>query len=333
MYTDEDLYAAVKDGVLDEAAVERFRNFVSGRAHTRLVDEENFRLISGFNDIFVSIAAFILLASAGWVFGLQSPALGFCVVALLSWGLSVFFVKRRKLALPAVLLLASFVLSTVAFLVFAQVAAGIEKDTAIMVATAIGAVAAWAHWHQFYVPITVAAGVASLLAFLLALLMQIEGLREFTNYFLCSAGLATFLLAMRWDAQDVDRTTRKSDVAFWLHLLAAPLIVHPVFSALGLFDGNGGLFGIAAVIVLYLLLAVVSITVDRRALMVSSLIYVVYALGELFETYGSLSSSLAISGLFIGSMLLLLSAFWHRSREILLHVLPQVVGRYVPPTN
>jgi hypothetical protein len=300
MYTDEDLYAAVKDGVLDEAAVERFRNFVSGRAHTRLVDEENFRLISGFNDIFVSIAAFILLASAGWVFGLQSPALGFCVVA---------------------------------FLVFAQVAAGIEKDTAIMVATAIGAIAAWAHWHQFHVPITVAAGVASLLAFLLALLMQIEGLREFTNYFLCCAGLATFLLAMRWDAQDVDRTTRKSDVAFWLHLLAAPLIVHPVFSALGLFDGNGGLFGIAAVIVLYLLLAVVSITVDRRALMVSSLIYVVYAFGELFETYGSLSSSLAISWLFIGSMLLLLSAFWHRSREILLHVLPQVVGRYVPPTN
>ena len=84
MYTDEDLYAAVKDGVLDETAVERFRSFVSGRAHTRLVDEENFRLISGFNDIFVSIAAFILLASAGWVFGLQSPALGFCVVALLS---------------------------------------------------------------------------------------------------------------------------------------------------------------------------------------------------------------------------------------------------------
>ena len=202
-----------------------------------------------------------------------------------------------------------------------------------MLATAIGAIAAWAHWHQFHVPITVAAGVASLLAFLLALLMQIEGLREFTNYFLCCAGLATFLLAMRWDAQDVDRTTRKSDVAFWLHLLAAPLIVHPVFSALGLFDGNGGLFGIAAVIVLYLLLAVVSITVDRRALMVSSLIYVVYAFGELFETYGSLSSSLAISGLFIGSMLLLLSAFWHRSREILLHVLPQVVGRYVPPTN
>ena len=67
--------------------------------------------------------------------------------------------------------------------------------------------------------------------------------------------------------------------------------------------------------------------------MVSSLIYVVYAFGKLFETYGSLSSSLAISGLFIGSMLLLLSAFWHRSREILLHVLPQAVGRYVPPTS
>lgn len=333
MYTDEDLYAAVKAGVLDETAVERFRRYVANRADTQSVDEENFRLISGFNDIFVSIAAFILLASAGWVFGVQSPALGFCVVALLSWGLSVFFVKRRKLALPAVFLLASFVLSTVAFLVFAQVAAGIEKDTAIIVATAIGAVAAWAHWHQFHVPITVAAGVASLLAFLLALLVQIEGFREVINYFLCGAGLATFLLAMAWDSRDLARKTRQSDVAFWLHLLAAPLIVHPIFSGLGLFDGNGGLYSIAAVIALYLLLAVVSITVDRRALMVSSLIYVVYAFRELFETYGAVSSSLAISGLFIGSMLLLLSAFWHSSRTVLLAVMPVKLTRYVPPIS
>ena len=36
-----------------------------------------------------------------------------------------------------------------------------------------------------------------------------------------AAGLAVIALAMRWDATDTLRQTRRSDVAFWLHLLAA----------------------------------------------------------------------------------------------------------------
>ena len=38
------------------------------------------------------------------------------------------------------------------------------------------------------------------------------------------AGLGVFAFAMRWDLQDPERITRRSDVAFWLHLAAAPLI-------------------------------------------------------------------------------------------------------------
>src|SRR2546430_3225670 len=41
-----------------------------------------------------------------------------------------------------------------------------------------------------------------------------------------------FLFAMWWDGSDRARLTRRSDVAFWLHLLAAPMIVHPVFTLL-----------------------------------------------------------------------------------------------------
>ena len=54
-------------------------------------------------------------------------------------------------------------------------------------------------------------------------------------------GIGVFLLAMRWDSSDRARLTRRTDVAFWLHLLAAPMIVHPVFTLLGLNDGSASI--------------------------------------------------------------------------------------------
>ena len=61
MYTDEDLSQAVKNGILKQEAVDKFRLFISQQKNTQSADEENFRLITGFNDIFVSISAFILI--------------------------------------------------------------------------------------------------------------------------------------------------------------------------------------------------------------------------------------------------------------------------------
>ncbi|MGY0588351.1 MAG: hypothetical protein ACW7DY_21915 [Paraglaciecola chathamensis] len=333
MYTDDDLYQAVKSGIFEESAVEEFRELISNQANTKSVDEENFRLISGFNDIFVSVSAFILMISAGWISSQATPVLGFFVVALLSWILSVFFVQKRRLALPAILLLISFVVSAVACLTILFSALKFEKDITVLVASGIGALAAWVHWRKFHVPITVAAGIASLIACLLALVSQVDSLREIINLFICGSGFLTFALAMRWDSKDILRKTRNSDVAFWLHLLSAPLIVHPIFSSLGILKGESSFTSIAVVIFMYVILAAISIVVDRRALMVSSLIYVLYAFRELFNSYGMVSSSLAFSGVFIGSILLLLSAFWHRSRGILLRNIPENYVKYVPPIN
>lgn len=330
MYTDEDLYLAVKEGIFEEEAVDAFRRYITADAHTSVVDEENFRLISGFNDIFVSVASIILLISAGWMFWQAAPAMGFLVSAVLAWLLSLFFVNKKKLALPAILFLVTFVASVVCGSVVILGMWGVEVGNGIIVSCGLGALAAWAHWKEFHVPVTVAAGVASVTACLLVFTAQSDALTGYFNVIACGLGVLTFLLAMSWDARDTARKTRKSDVAFWLHLLAAPLIVHPIFSALGILKGDNGLLGIAVVILTYVLLAAVSIAIDRRALMVSSLVYVLYAFRELFVSYGMVSSSLAISGIVIGSVLLMLSAFWHRSRAGLLRALPGSVTKYLP---
>jgi peptidoglycan/LPS O-acetylase OafA/YrhL len=109
-------------------------------------------------------------------------------------------------------------------------------------AASAGALAAFVHWKRFRVPITVAAGAASVAAIVVALIAAFIGDTPSTMDIVLGVvlllGIGVFLHAMRWDSSDPSRITRRSDVAFWLHLLAAPMIVHPVFTLLGLNDGD-----------------------------------------------------------------------------------------------
>src|SRR2546430_17743581 len=79
-----------------------------------------------------------------------------------------------------------------------------------------------------------------------------------------------FLFAMWWDGSDRARLTRRADVAFWLHLLAAPMIVHPVFTLLGLTTGHANVGEGLAVVALYIVLGITALAVDRPPLLVSA---------------------------------------------------------------
>ena len=83
-----------------------------------------------------------------------------------------------------------------------------------------------------------------------------------------------FSFAMRFDLSDRLRATRRSDCAFWLHVLAAPLLVH---SLVGLVSDNTfkpDTFAAIMIVVIALLLTIVALIIDRRALLVSALVYV-----------------------------------------------------------
>lgn len=64
--------------------------------------------------------------------------------------------------------------------------------------------------------------------------------------------------------------------------------------------------------------------------MVSSLVYVLYALSGLMETYGIVGYGFALTGILIGSSLLLLSAYWHSARASLVGKLPIQIKNYIP---
>jgi len=348
MYSEDDLEAAIAAGIVDRPTIERLRGFLARSHRAPLVDEEHFRLISGFNDIFVSIASILLLVALGWL-GQAIPLgsaegprpLGGVLVAAASWGLAEMFTARRRLALPSILLLFGFVggafeAAAAVFGAAFGMAGAINTTTVtgaliVSASAAIAALAAYLHWRRFHVPITIAAGAAALVAVALGLLAAaIPDAPQHLALPAFVAGLCVFALAMRWDMSDPRRETRRSDVAFWLHLLAAPLIVHPVFAMMGLLDGSVGLAAAGLVVLLYVALGLVALAIDRRALMVSALAYVLYALSALFREFGALSLNVALTALVLGSALLLLSAYWTSVRAAVLSVLPASLRAKLP---
>jgi hypothetical protein len=338
MYSETDLESAVSAGILSPDAVTALRNHVSGLRATPMVDEENFRLITGFNDIFVAIAGILLLVGAAWIGGEFHPAVGGIFVAVLSWGLAEYFTKQRRMALPSIIFLLAFVGGVFA----ASIGVLIGEDSnigegdrtqalLIAVSAAITVAAAYAHWRRFYVPITIAAGVAALAGVIVALLLAVApGIEIAMNLIVLLIGLAVFGFAMRWDMQDPARTSRKSDVAFWLHLLAAPLIAHPIFATLGLLKGDASVTTALIVVALYIAMGMIALAVDRRALLVSALAYVIAAIIALFREFGAVSLNVALAVFVIGSALLLLSAFWQDTRRMVVSLLPQGVRQRLP---
>ena len=352
MYSESDLEAAVAAGALTQAQAASFRDYVAGQRHAPVVDEEHFRLLTGFNDIFVAIAAGILLVAMAWIGHYigpnidgegPSPTSGLLVAAT-AWGLAEFFTRQRRMALPSILLLLAFVGGVFAtggiVLAMAIGEQAIEANDDVLApvilasAAAMAAAAAYVHWRRFKVPITVAAGVASLAGLVLSLIVsqvgEMESAQRIVEVSALLLGIGVFFLAMRWDGSDPRRETRRSDVAFWLHLLAAPMIVHPVFSLLGLTEGTASTMEGLIVVLLYVVLGLAALAIDRRALLVSALAYVLYALDSLFREYGAVELSVALTALIIGSALLLLSAFWANARRAVVKPLPESLRGRLP---
>lgn len=336
------LEAAIAAGILTRAQLEAIRGIELPAAPTDAnPDDEQFRFIRGFGDIFVTIGLALFIgatayfaAAAGGVF------LSLAVSAAASWALAEYFTRKRRMALPSIVLLLVFAYSVFGFASLLLLALTGETEAGLFEAfhapqalPLIGgglatALAMIAHYRRFRVPITVAAGVGGLVALAVGLALAAGAPR---NPALLVAGVAVFVVAMRFDLSDPARTTRRTDIAFWLHMLAAPLIVHPLigsfFDRTALFSGGAPGPGTAlAILAVFAGLAVLALIVDRRAILVSALSYAGIAFGTLFGVAG-LAGPVPLTLLVLGAVVLILSAGWHSLRGFLLGLLPASLSR------
>ncbi|MGB5780190.1 MAG: hypothetical protein WBH10_14060, partial [Allopontixanthobacter sediminis] len=122
--------------------------------------------------------------------------------------------------------------------------------------------------------------------------------------------------------------------AFWLHLLAAPMIAHPLFYWIGVTEGRDiGVGAAAGVLAVYVAMGLVALAIDRRALLVSALAYVLVTLASLFDRFGAVELNVALTALVIGSALLTLSAFWTPIRQVVVGQLPVTVRGRLPASG
>jgi hypothetical protein len=380
MYSDDDLQSAVKAGVIESSVADALREYVDSTKSSSLSGEENFRLVSGFNDIFVTIAAIIMLFAMWWIGNsLQSDmhnysgtgslsetadygrykAVGPIFCAGMAWCLAEYFIRVRRMALPSIVLLlalaigvyfgVNYYLSDIDYTRSGWVsswtdgpgdearrnAQTIRENGNYAIAALLTALAAFLFWIRMRAPVAIAAtaGMAAL-----AMLFGIFYFAQITQFLTplpltltLGCGIAIFGYAMWWDSSDTGRTTQRSDIAFWLHMLAAPMIAHALFGLIGVSGGDR--MSTAAVILvlgLYGFFAMVAIAVDRRALLVSALAYVLIAMTALFRNFGVIELGVAITALVIGSALLLLSAFWAPIRRKIIAILPISITSRLP---
>jgi hypothetical protein len=336
----DDLAAAVAAGVVPTDTALALVRFVAVRPADRPVeaasaDEENVRFVTSFNDVFVTIGILLVGGATALVLGDRSPVLAAAATTLLAWGLSEVFSRHWKMAFPSIVLVAGLTISAGVFGASLAGRLGAGSGLAGIAAGAAAVAAGALHWRRFGVPISVA-GAAAGAGFLIFALLHgaFPGtLEDHRAPVLLVLGLVVFGLAMWWDAADRERRTRKTDVAFWLHVLAAPAIVHPlVFTTSGLdFDGIATDRPLS-ILAIYAGLALVALVIDRRALLVSGLLYLGVGTGALIDRLGwAAASSGSVAAGLVGAVVLCLAVGWTPLRNLILRVTPAFVRALVPP--
>ncbi len=370
---------ALERGVLNQEQAEALRQLtaeIAGKAETagdniiapridepvRSQDDENLKFIGGFGDIFVTIGLALFLGALAYFSGKAGEFLGSLktggeaacsVTAGATWFLAEYFTRKRRMALPSIVMLLVFIVCCLTL--FAILFIGGKDDSvsrivdeslkntdagiaqrwivfgrvfAACVATAL--LAAIYYW-RFRVPIAVAGAVAVLAGVVIALIFTVspEFAKQYTRYVILLYGLGVFALAMHFDMSDTLRRTRRTDIAFWLHLLAAPLIVHPMLNPVVLGQTLTGEQAVS-IIAVFLALGCVAIVIDRRAVLVSSLTYAGISFATLVKGIGLkgfVSESVPLTMLTLGGFILLISIGWHPIRRQVLSWLPPALTR------
>jgi hypothetical protein len=322
--------------------------------------EERFRFMRGFNDLFFAVGIVLFGGGLGF-FALPTPA-GTLVAVIIIWALAELLVRRLRLVLPGIFLACFFVAFATAAapvdllllspgqLDFAQIKdwftttrftqkyyrTGLGFPPGILaVYPLVGAAAAALFYLRFKLPFALLLIAACLVGAVMATLHLVWPARaaQYQALMLLGCGLVTFVAAMAFDMSDRERLTRRADCAFWLHLLAAPLIVHSLISLVTPDFKNLTTPAAGMILGIFIVLTIVAVLIDHRALLVSTLIYVgsVIAYALTGAVGGRQEFVFYTTLLVLGTLVLTLGVGWRVLRRLLIRMAPAMLSNRLPP--
>ncbi len=306
------------------------------------------RFIRGFHDILISIGII-----AGLI-GLLGIGSAFAVVPGVIV-LAEIFVKRQRLALPAFVLTGFFSASVfVATIpIVDEIYTGMRDIwEPYAVFFVVLALALSAFYWRYRVPVAFAAlmvsGIATIVLTIHAIILRLSGKDNLVfdypsvwSLLLGSFAVLVFGFALRLDLADPLRITRRSDAAFWMHLVAAPALLYTMISLIFLnsasnwFNTDMGITQAGSIIASVIMLMLVGIILDRRAFVTSGLASLGYAFYAVFTKGGfegieTKTIFFAILML-LGGVVLSLGLGWLPLRRLILSVMPLQAQNRLPP--
>ncbi len=346
--TRDDLRAAVASGVIDEAQAVSLQTLSDQRMGYRanmVGDDEPFELFKGFAEIFVTVGIGLLMSGFIGLTALLGDAIFIPLVGLVvSWGMAMYFTKKRRMSLPSIALCLSFA-ACAAFLIWAIVADDFGRMNAthtIMIGV-VGMATMIGYFAFFRLPFTMfVVGVFGIVT-TLGIVDLIDGTAlqtrgALTDFFdlrespllaigTLVFGVLAFLAALYFDTKDPHRVSRYASTAFWLHILAAPALVNTLVMSNYTMGGIGTVIAII-VLTLFTLLAVI---IDRRSFLTAGLIYmgllIAQAIGDTGTEWAPVLTTLVL-GVFVTA----LGAFWTQARAAIMGALPDFPGKdRLPP--
>ncbi|MDT7535878.1 hypothetical protein OVY48_21005 [Sphingobium sp. SA2] len=355
MFDNQDIEDAVRDGVISRDVMRMLRNRAAQARRAPTADEERFSGSIALADVMASIGLWMALSVMAAISVTISPiAAG--AVAPVCWVLAEYFTHRRRQILASVVLFIFFVLLVsmvglgVGILIMGvgqnggvlpMRPTGMPPTIALIVAaTAVMACVAW--WTRFRLPMAYAAAVIALINIFVhvARIVWPDVGASLVGVLLLFIGVCLFLLAMWWDMSDVRRETVRSDVGFWLHAAAGFQIAGAsyrlLFGVAGAPAGWDRLYSftpmaangseIAFATLLFVLFCWIALIVDRRALLMSAMAFLV----KMQFNDGLLAVGFPLTLTLLGIVTVLLSIFWSQLRALAIEPLPLVLRAQLP---
>ncbi len=331
--TPEQITKALEAGIITKDQARAMRGGSGGDENSDsavIGNEDDMRFLRSFSDVFISIGVGLFALGLSAVAALFGGGLSFIGAAVIMGLMAEYFGRKRRAHAPTLI-------TALAFLLFTQRGVGALIGDVSGISTALVTLGAMLlYYWRIRLPFCIALIAIAALYLVFAIINKImPGLVDGQwGLALFLSGLAVFAVALLYDMRDKHRTTRFADNAFWLHFLAAPMIIHGLaLQTVAL--KKDMLFNLipmvslersdaAIVMVIVAVITVIGLAINRRALIVSSLGYAAFAMGYLFDGAGlNFGTVIAMTLLLLGASIIFLGAGWHTARAMLLKVLPK----------
>lgn len=326
MISKDTLHQAANHKIIEASQVDPLYQFIvqQNSPDEETDQEEPLKFIRSFGDIFISLGV-ILLVFAINMAGLSGysyliPAAGFVLVA--EW-----LVRVRRLALPGIAIL-------IAILYFVNKAIAFDHENATIFGIAVLSLTSLIFYLRHRMPFSLLPLAAGLVAIII---IQI-GVDVLDHPIIFTGlGLLVFIVAMVFDSMDTKRLSHLSDSAFWLHLLAAPLIVHGAMVSMLLSDQPliESINREMLIVIFFSGFFLLALLVDRRALLISTQLYVIYALTQLLQDQlNNTQNILMYVMMALGLFVIFFGTYWYLARRLIFGFLSEtMISRYVPDFN